>query len=47
MISIAAITKMQTITTFYLSPYYCYLRQLYNVRTHGVEHILELVNNWD
>ena len=28
---------------FYLSPYNCYLRQLYDIRPHCVENILQLV----
>lgn len=37
---------MHKIRAFYLSPHYCYLWELYNIRTHCVEHILELVYNW-
>lgn len=33
----------KTHRAFYLGPHYCYLRQLYDIRTHCVKHVLELV----
>lgn len=39
--------KINTITAAYLCAYYRYLRQLNDISPHGVEHILELVYNWN
>lgn len=44
-VSIAAVCE--SAQTLYLGSHYCYLRQLYDVRTHGVEDILKLVYHGD
>lgn len=45
--SMTAAISQNAHRAFYLGPHYCYLRQLYDIRTHCVKHILELVYHGD
>lgn len=45
--SMTAAISQNAHRVFYLSPYYCYLRQLYDIRAHCVEYILQLVYHGD